>query len=370
MSRQDVEKYGQLESPQDPEAPVFTGPNSHDKNWQHFTGNTVFCWGGRLQNTRDRPVSAGTAILVILPTILFFVFEASYLWHHISPALPIFYAYFFFLCFSSFLHASFTDPGILPRNLHPRPKEKDDDPLKIVETPMDWTLIRSFASDSGAMDVPVKYCTVCDIWRPPRAHHCRVCDSCVDTQDHHCVWLNNCVGRRNYRYFFTFITFGTILGIYLCFVSLGLCLHYASEYGVSFGSAVDDNRVAFAMFIYGLLIFMYPASLTGYHLFLMGRGETTRELLTSRKFEKQNRHRPYDHESVFRNWAVVLCRPRPPTYLRFKDVFIEGDQRFAPIGRGRQAPLSKEQQGGGMEMQSIGQTLTQQVPGQGSMLPR
>ena len=338
--------------------------NHHDKNWQHFTGNTVFCWGGRLQNTRDRPVSVGTALLVIVPSVLFFVFEAPYLWYNISPALPIVYAYLFYLCFSSFLHASFTDPGILPRNLHPRPREKDDDPLKVVETPMDWTLIRSFASDSGAMDVPVKYCTVCDIWRPPRAHHCRVCDSCVDTQDHHCVWLNNCVGRRNYRYFFAFVTAAAILGLYLCWLSLGLCLHYASEFNISVGQAIDQNRVAFAMFIYGLLVFIYPASLSGYHLFLMSRGETTRELLTSRKFEKEHRHRPYDHEGVFKNLGTVLCRPRPPTYLRFKDVFIEGDQRFAPTGRNRQAPLTKEQQGGGLEMQSIAPSR------RGSILPQ
>jgi len=51
------------------------GALSHERNWQYFSGNTVFCWGGRLQNTRDRPISAATATLVILPTVLFFVFS-------------------------------------------------------------------------------------------------------------------------------------------------------------------------------------------------------------------------------------------------------------------------------------------------------
>ena len=44
-------------------------------NFQYFSGNTVFCWGGRLQNTRDRPVNIGTAILVILPSVLFSVYS-------------------------------------------------------------------------------------------------------------------------------------------------------------------------------------------------------------------------------------------------------------------------------------------------------
>lgn len=44
-------------------------------NYQHFEGNTVFCWGGRLQNTRDRPINIATGIIVVLPTILFFVYS-------------------------------------------------------------------------------------------------------------------------------------------------------------------------------------------------------------------------------------------------------------------------------------------------------
>lgn len=45
------------------------------RNYQYFSGNTAFCWGGRLQNTRDRPVNVATAILIILPAGLFFGFS-------------------------------------------------------------------------------------------------------------------------------------------------------------------------------------------------------------------------------------------------------------------------------------------------------
>jgi hypothetical protein len=49
--------------------------NEMGKNYQYFTGNTAFCWGGRLQNTRDRPVNIATAIMIILPAALFFGFS-------------------------------------------------------------------------------------------------------------------------------------------------------------------------------------------------------------------------------------------------------------------------------------------------------
>jgi palmitoyltransferase ZDHHC9/14/18 len=82
------------------------------KNYEYFTGNTVFCWGGRLQNTRDKPISIATGSFVVIPSVLFFAFSAPWLWHNISPAIPIFFAYLFYICISSFVHASVTDPGV------------------------------------------------------------------------------------------------------------------------------------------------------------------------------------------------------------------------------------------------------------------
>lgn len=81
-------------------------------NYQYFTGNTVFCWGGRLQNTRDRPVNILTGILVIVPCVLFIAFSAPWYWHNISPAVPIIFGYIFYICISSFVHASVSDPGV------------------------------------------------------------------------------------------------------------------------------------------------------------------------------------------------------------------------------------------------------------------
>jgi palmitoyltransferase ZDHHC9/14/18 len=335
-------------------------PKNLGHNYEYFDGNLVFCFGGRLLNTRHRPINIGTGVVVALPAILFFACQASWIWHNISPAIPITWAYVFYLCISSFIRASASDPGvcvppetytsiliannvqILPRNLHQFPPATDEDPLALGPPTNDWTLVKSAEKSAAAMEVPTKYCKTCNLWRPPRAHHCRLCDNCIETQDHHCVWVNNCVGRRNYRYFFTFVVTAMLGSAYLLAASLAQIIIYMNREGISFGAAIDHFRVAFAMVIYGFFAFLYPAALTGYHIFLMARGETTREYLNSHKFLKKDRYRAFTQANWFKNWFVVLCRPRPPTYYQFKEKYVPGDQRLGPD---RNEPAHHEKEG-------------------------
>lgn len=230
-------------------------------------------------------------------------------------------------------------------------------------------MVVSATGSNAAMEVPTKYCKSCNIWRPPRAHHCRVCDNCIETQDHHCVWLNNCIGRRNYRYFFTFVTSATLLGVYLLAASLIHILEWRSQNSTSFGAAINKWRVPFAMCIYGVLGTPYPLSLGLYHLFLMGRGETTREYLNSHKFIKKDRHRPFTQGNLIKNLVAVLVRPKPPTYLHFKRPYEEGDQRFGPRRGKKSASLPAEQQGSSVEMQDV-RTTSQGFQGPASRAAR
>lgn len=337
-----------LEAKQNPES----ANGKLGKNYEHFVGNTIFFLGGRLQNSRDKPVNIATAILIVLPSGLFFGYSAPWLWHHVSPAIPIIYAYLFFICMSSFIHASVVDPGIYPRNLHPNPDpDFSENPLAPGPPTNDWVMVKLATSEVAAMDVPVKYCKTCNIWRPPRCYHCRVCNNCVETLDHHCVWLNNCVGRRNYRYFLAFVGSVTILALYLVGASLAHVLAYRTRENVSFSHAVDKWRVPWAMVIYGALGVLYPASLLSYHLFLTGRGETTREYLNSHKFAKSDRHRPFTQGNVLSNWTSVFIRPRPPTYMEFKRPYEPGDQRLNPRRRKRRVRNANAQTD--IEMQNV-----------------
>lgn len=32
-----------------------------------------------------------------------------------------------------------------------------------------------------------RYCKLCQVWKPPRAHHCKICGKCILKLDHHCT---------------------------------------------------------------------------------------------------------------------------------------------------------------------------------------
>jgi palmitoyltransferase ZDHHC9/14/18 len=127
-----------------------------------------------------------------------------------------------------------------------------------------------------------------------------------------------------------------------------------NQQNISFGESIDHFRVPFAMAIYGFLGALYPIALMGYHIFLMARGETTREYLSSHKFLKKDRHRAFTQANWFKNWIVVLCRPRPPSYYQFKKKYVEGDQRLGTTKRSTAETKSDTRpRDDGMEMQNV-----------------
>lgn len=62
------------------------------------------------------------------------------------------------------------------------------------------------------MYLPKNICPTCNIEKPARSKHCSVCNLCVEKFDHHCIWLNQCVGRRNYKWFLSFL----VLHVFIC----------------------------------------------------------------------------------------------------------------------------------------------------------
>lgn len=97
------------------------------------------------------------------------------------------------------LRGGFTDPGILPRqkeNFFWNPKRSTV--KKIV----------------NGHFVNYTFCYTCFIFRPPRTSHCAACDNCVERFDHHCIWLGTCVGKRNYKFFYSFVSILNITALF------------------------------------------------------------------------------------------------------------------------------------------------------------
>lgn len=95
-----------------PRNPIQLPTKPDGRVHEYFDGNTRFWFGGRWQNSKQKPINIATGVFLVVPCILFFVFEAEWLWDNVSPAIPITVAYLVYICVSSFIHASVSDPGV------------------------------------------------------------------------------------------------------------------------------------------------------------------------------------------------------------------------------------------------------------------
>ncbi|XP_027171939.1 protein S-acyltransferase 8-like [Coffea eugenioides] len=98
----------------------------------------------------------------------------------------------------SLVFVSTIDPGIIPRN-------------NLGTIDAGKRRRRSRVVVINGIEVKLKYCNICNIYRPPRTCHCATCSNCIQQFDHHCTWIGHCVGLRNYRLHVTFLLTGLLL---------------------------------------------------------------------------------------------------------------------------------------------------------------
>ncbi|KAL7314952.1 Eukaryotic peptide chain release factor GTP-binding subunit [Mucor circinelloides] len=297
--------------------PCYVLKNQPYRNYQIFPGHTRFLLGGRLVTSRDYRAFIAALFILISPTVLFAIFTCPFLWNQVHPALPIVFAYLFVLAFVSMLKTSWTDPGIIPRNLDPIAQDIMDESASVdsEEAPPKEIWIKNTAYS-------LKYCDTCMIYRPPRASHCRQCNNCVEFEDHHCAWLNNCVGKRNYRSFFTFITSSALLCVFVICSGVYQLLFISrnqEQQPTSFGEVFSKAPVSFVLCIYCFVLLWLVGGLTLYHCSLVLRGVTTHEQIRAdiiRAKYPELRANPYSKSSPLKNMIQVLCQPQPKSYLR------------------------------------------------------
>lgn len=288
---------------------LVTDPNSFkkygDKNYNNLTAfNFIHLFGGRVQLYKSVTFHVTITYCCVISSIVFFmIFLAKWYWVHVSPAVVIVYVYIWLLIWVNLVLATFSDPGIFPRNVH-----------YVSELPNDynnWIALPTV----GNKEVIVKYCTTCRNWKPPRCHHCIVCNSCVNEFDHHCLWVNNCVGLRNYAFFFRFILLSTLLSAYLNVMSYYYIVHnHFTRGGGIF------------LIIFSHFTMIYPFLLLIFHLYLTMNGLKTKEYLNrmfSGNFILRNdpSKNPFYQRNLLKNFFSSLFRPVGFSFIPFNSKY-------------------------------------------------
>jgi len=198
-----------------------------------WMGNHVFLFGGKIMLGSDAPLFFFTNLLIFTIFGLYWLILVPQLcalsnkqqheeitfgelvsWYVHSPMVWTMTS-ILLLSITALWKSASTDPGILPPVSSP------------VRTPV-----------PNDEDIPIggplgyRYCSTCNIFRPPRSKHCNTCNVCVSKFDHHCPWVGTCIGERNHGHYFLFlvsVSTLTILVTYTCFRILWLSYQYNLE---------------------------------------------------------------------------------------------------------------------------------------------
>ncbi|XWS54115.1 hypothetical protein CRYUN_Cryun10bG0060800 [Craigia yunnanensis] len=303
--------------------------------YQVWKGSNRFCLGGRLVFGPDVRSIFLTISLIVIPVILFCAFVSQRLIHefghhfgNLIVAIPIiFTAYDLILL----LLTSGRDPGIIPRNPHPPELEEDGSTMS-----MDWPGSQSGVGVSSlpptkdivvnGVLVRVKYCQTCMLYRPPRCSHCSICNNCVERFDHHCPWVGQCIGKRNYRFFFMFVSSTTLLCLYVfafCWVNIKKIM---DEYHCNLWRAFQKSPVSGILILYTFVTAWFIGGLTVFHLYLIFTNQTTYENFRYRYDSKMN---PYNRGCVRNIFGLFFSKiPKSKNNFRAK-VKLDSSALFA-----------------------------------------
>uniref|UniRef100_A0A0D9XSP4 S-acyltransferase n=1 Tax=Leersia perrieri TaxID=77586 RepID=A0A0D9XSP4_9ORYZ len=298
--------------------------NTH-RLYQVWRGRNRFLCGGRLIFGPDASSIVLTVSLIMTPLALFVAFVSFRLAALIGkplgqlvPAAAIAVGAFDVIVL---VLTSGRDPGIIPRNL--RPPEPDYAVDGVASPASVVTGASGLSSPSrpptrdvyvNGVVVKVKYCHTCLLYRPPRCSHCSVCNNCVERFDHHCPWVGQCIGKRNYRFFFMFISSTTFLCLYVfgfCWANL---LLIARQYSCSIGRAVVESPVSGFLIVYTFVTAWFVGGLTAFHSYLVCTNQTTYENFRYRYERKSN---PYNRGAAA-NFAEIFFSPIPASRNDFR----------------------------------------------------
>ncbi|KAM6994866.1 palmitoyltransferase ZDHHC18a isoform 1-T1 [Tautogolabrus adspersus] len=286
------------------------------RKWEVFPGKNRFFCDGRIILARQSGVLPLTLGLIVVTCGLFFAFDCPFLVKHLTVFIPVIGGVLFVFVVLSLLRTSFTDPGILPRAT---PDEAAD-----IEKQIDTSGSSTYRPPPRTKEilinqqvVKLKYCFTCKTFRPPRTSHCSLCDNCVERFDHHCPWVGNCVGKRNYRFFYSFIISLSFLTSFI-FGCVITHITLRTQAGKSIVQAIQESPASVVELVICFFSIWSILGLSGFHTYLVASNLTTNEDIKgswSSKRGAEDSGNPYTYNSLITNCCATLCGPMSPSLI-------------------------------------------------------
>ncbi|XP_022738243.1 probable protein S-acyltransferase 7 isoform X2 [Durio zibethinus] len=285
-------------------------PDGFIRTYKAWKGSNVFVLGGRLIFGPDVRSLFFTIFLIAAPVAVFCVFVARKLMddfpHHLGISI---------MDIILLLLTSGRDPGIIPRSSHP-PEPEGYEGITEVRPGQTPPLRFPRTKDVviNGISVKIKYCDTCMLYRPPRCSHCSICKNCVDRFDHHCPWVGQCIGLRNYRFFFMFVFFTTLLCLYVH----GFCWVYIRRImdgeETTIWKAMIKTPASIVLVIYTFISVWFVGGLTVFHLYLISTNQSTYENF---RCQYDRRDNPFN-KGVIENFMEIFCTGIPPSKTNFR----------------------------------------------------
>ncbi|KAF3923401.1 hypothetical protein ABW21_db0205906 [Orbilia brochopaga] len=155
-------------------------------------------------------------------------------------------------------------------------------------TPLDTKSKYSHLPTTSMPSITVKasgeerFCKKCQCRKPDRTHHCSTCNTCVLKMDHHCPWLANCLGIRNYKPFVLFTAYLAVFCLFSCAVASSWLWDFVFRKESYVDTYLPVNWVLLAVIsgVIGIVV----AGFSGYHFYLVAKGETTIESMEKTRY--------------------------------------------------------------------------------------